>query len=84
MYITYMIYGTGTYFQELNVTVLCLAITDVADQRCSSLLDNATATATKFKKVLTLFAKCHTVYSGQSFLSDNDLKDLGNKKLHIS
>ncbi len=56
---------------------LCLAITRVADERCGDLLDRARATASKFKQVLTLFADCHVVYSGQKYLSDSDLKDLG-------
>ena len=57
--------------------MLCLAITNVADERCETLLQKASETATKFKTLLTLFAKCHTVYNGQSYLTDDCLKDLG-------
>ena len=67
------------WLQELNITVLCLAITDVADKHCASMIDRARETSTKFRMVLTLFAKCHTAYSGQSYFTDDDLTTLGNK-----
>ena len=62
------------WLQELNITVLCLAITDVA-----LMIDRARETSTKFRTVLTFFAKCHTAYSGQSYFTDDDLTTLGNK-----
>ena len=66
--------------QELNIVTLTLAITSVADKRCENLLDNARTTAEKFKKAFTLFARCHQVYSGQKYLTEDDLTDLGNAK----
>ena len=71
-----------THTQELNIAVLCLAVTNVADQRCPALLEKARETATKFKSALTLFSKCHQGYSGQSHLSDDDITNLG-KRIYI-
>ncbi len=55
---------------------LCLAITSTADERCEDLLAQAKATADRFKQVLTLFARCHKIYNGTTYLSDSDLNDL--------
>ena len=63
--------------QEVNITAICLAITQVADGRCEELLSDAEATAKTFKEVLLKFSNCHRVYSSRVPLSEADLTELG-------
>ena len=67
----------------MNINILCLAITNTADKRCPELLDKAQITANKYKTVLTLFERCHRVYTGQQYITDDDLHDLGKEPGHL-
>ena len=67
----------------MNINTLCLAITNTADQRCVELLGRAEETASKFKKALSLFEKCHRVYSSSAHLSDTDIHELGDYNIII-
>lgn len=65
--------------QEVNINILCLSITTTAEERCEDMLPKARDVAQQFQKIFTLFSECHTVYSGRTNLTDQDLADLGKK-----
>ena len=69
--------------QEGNISILCLSITTTAEERCEDMLPKARDVAQQLKKIFTLFSECHTVYSGRTYLTDEDLADLGKKKLTL-
>ena len=51
--------------QKQNIKTLCSAPISIAQQRCSTLIDEAEAIRDRFVMAFELFASCDSIYDGK-------------------
>ena len=63
---------------------MCSSVVNTAQAYDSALLPKALSIKEKFKKALTLFAKCHTLYDGKALFTQEDIIILGAKNIYVA
>lgn len=70
--------------QQVNINLITSSIIEAAHEHCRPVEDDAECIAAQYRKLFTLFARCHNLYSSAKAMDESTITTLGTNYLNLN